>query len=42
MTSEAKERPNFNIIEGYTVEVDYEEFKDEIDEEDIIKVYKTY
>lgn len=29
MTSEAKERPNFNIIEGHTVEINYEEFKDD-------------
>lgn len=29
MTSEAKEKPNFNIVEGYTVEVDYEEFKED-------------
>ena len=29
MTSEAKERPNFNIIEGHTVELDYGEFKDD-------------
>ena len=29
MTSEAKERPNFNIIEGHSVELDYGEFKDD-------------